>query len=317
MDMRYRILILLGISLPYIIQFFYVDYQRFIFYLINIVLGTSLYSFSALMAILTIFALINRVIKGPGSRQDSLIITTLTTPVVFPSLIMLVLLIISFRDAPSRYFGAAADLYLVGIASLVIVLPILGIIIQWSAMIKSRGSPFAHILYTMIIFSLMNFVAFSTARAETINQQLIQHGTNIVVNAIFVFQVIVANIIQSELPMAPASLNTFSSFIWTIPINTVFALSSALYIYMKLFGRHTIDKVDIDGRNLETFLNIDNLGRISITFIFAILLNFVLMFGMSTMIESVGTIIKIANLLIVSSFVSIILFVNYKWRKEI
>ena len=317
MNVRYRTLILLGISLPYIIQFYYVDYYRFIFYLVNSVIGISLYSFSALMAILTIFALLNRIRKGPGSIQDSLIITTLTTPVVFPSLIMLVLLITSFGDSPSRYFGAAANLYLVGITSLVIVLPILGIIIQWAGMIRSRGSPFSHILYTMIIFSLMNFVAFSTAAGETINQQLIQHGANIVINAIFVFQVIVANIIQSELPMAPASLNTFSSFIWADPINTIFALSSALYIYIRLFGRHTIDKVDTDGNNLETFLNMNNLGRISVTFIFAILLNFVLMFGMSTMIESVGTVIKTVNLLIVSSFVFIILFYSYQWRKEI
>ena len=318
MDVRYRSLILLGISLPYIIQFYYVDYYRFIFYLMDTVLGVSLYSFSALMAILTIFALVNRVIKGPGSLQDSLIITTLTTPVVFPSLIMLVLLITSLGDSsPSRYFGAAADLYLVGIAALVIVLPILGIIVQWIGMIRSRGSPFSHILYTMIIFSLMNFVAFSMATGETINQQLIQHGANIVINAIFVFQVIVANIIQSELPMAPASLNSFSSFIWAIPINTIFALSSALYIYIRLFGRHTIDKVSMDGNNLETFLNINNLGRISITFIFAILLNFVLIFGMSTIIESVGNVIKTVNLLIVSSFVFIILFYSYQWRKEI
>ena len=37
----------------------------------------------------------------------------------------------------------------------VVLLPILGIIIQWAGMIRSRGSPFSHILYTMIIFSLM------------------------------------------------------------------------------------------------------------------------------------------------------------------
>ena len=43
------------------------------------------------------------------------------------------------------------------------------------------------IFFLLKIFSLMNFVAFSTAAGETINQQLIQHGANIVINAIFVF----------------------------------------------------------------------------------------------------------------------------------
>ena len=153
----------------------------------------EVYSFSALMALLTIFTLINRISKGPGALQDSLIITTLTTPVVFPSLIMVVLLITSFGSLPSQYFGAAADLYLVGIASMVIVLPILGIIIQWSGMIKSRGAPFSHIIYTMIIFSLLNFVAFSSFIGEGINQQLIGHGTNIILNAIFIIQIINGN----------------------------------------------------------------------------------------------------------------------------
>tara|TARA_B110000014_G_scaffold251571_1_gene228951 strand:- start:3942 stop:4634 length:693 start_codon:yes stop_codon:yes gene_type:complete len=229
---------------------------------------------------------------------------------------MVVLLITSFGSLPSQYFGAAADLYLVGIASMVIVLPILGIIIQWSGMIKSRGTPFSHIIYTMIIFSLLNFVAFSSFIGEGINQQLIGHGTNIVLNAIFIIQVIIANIFQTDLPVA-SRLNPIQPFIGTVPVNTIFALSSALYLYMRLFGRHTIDKVETDGINTQTFLNMNNLGRISITLIFAILLNFTLILGISTIIGSVATVIKTVSLMIVSSFIIIILFYSYQWRKEL
>ncbi len=317
MDIRYKVLILFGISLPYIIQFYYVGYYNILLALISSVFGLSLYSFSTLMALLTIFTLSYRIVRGPGSLQDSLIITTLTTPVVFPSLIMLILIITSTGDLPSRYFAAAANLYLVGIAAMVIILPLLGIIVQWSGMIKSRGSPFSHILFTMIIFSLLNFVAFSSVISENINEQLISHGTNILLNGIFVVRVIIANILQTELPMAPRSLNIIQSFVWAVPVNTIFALSSALYLYLRLFGRHTIDKVNTDGSNTETFLNINNLGRISITLIFAILLNFILIFGMSTIIESVGTVIKTVNLMIVSSFVMIIGYYTYQWRNEV
>ena len=316
MDARYKLLLLLGISLPYIIQFYYVGYYRFLFSLVSSVFGANLYSFSALMALLTIFTLINRISKGPGALQDSLIITTLTTPVVFPSLIMVVLLITSFGSVPSQYFGAAADLYLVGIASMVIVLPILGIIIQWSGMIKSRGTVFSHIIYTMIIFSLLNFVAFSSFIGEGINQQLIGHGTNIILNMIFIIQIIIANIFQTDLPVA-SRLNPIQPFIGAVPVNTIFALSSELYLYMRLFGRHTIDKVETDGINAQTFLNMNNLGRISITLIFAILLNFTLILGISTIIGSVATVIKTASLMIVSSFIIIILFYSYQWRKEL
>ena len=316
MDARYKLLLLLGISLPYIIQFYYIGYYRFLFSLVSSVFGASLYSFSALMALLTIFTLINRISKGPGALQDSLIITTLTTPVVFPSLIMVVLLITSFGSLPSQYFGAAADLYLVGIASMVIVMPILGIIIQWSGVIKSRGTAFSHIIYTMIIFSLLNFVAFSSFIGEGINQQLIGHGTSIVLNAIFIIQVIIANIFQTDLPVA-SRLNPIQPFIGAVFVNTIFALSSALYLYMRLFGRHTIDKVETDGVNAQTFLNMNNLGRISITLIFAVLLNFTLILGMSTIIGSVAIVIKAASLMIVSSFIIIILFYSYQWRKEI
>ena len=74
MDARYKLLLLLGISLPYIIQFYYVGYYRFLFSLVSSVFGANLYSFSALMALLTIFTLTNRISKGPGALQDSLII---------------------------------------------------------------------------------------------------------------------------------------------------------------------------------------------------------------------------------------------------
>ena len=176
-------------------------------------------------------------------------------------------------------------------------------------MIKSRGTVFSHIIYTMIIFSLLNFVAFSSFIGEGINQQLIGHGTNIVLNAIFIIQVIIANIFQTDLPVA-SRLNPIQPFIGTVPVNTIFALSSALYLYMRLFGRHTIDKVETDGINAQTFLNMNNLGRISITLIFAILLNF-------TIIGSVATVIKTVSLMIVSSFIIIILFYSYQWRKEL
>ena len=108
--------------------------------------------------ILSSFALIYRVTKGPGGIQDSMIITTLTTPVVFPSLIMILLILSEFGEVPGRYFGSAVELYLAGIASLFIVLPILGIISHWYNLIKVRGSPISHILYTLVILSILNFI---------------------------------------------------------------------------------------------------------------------------------------------------------------
>lgn len=312
--MRYKLILFIGISLPYIIQFYSVGYHRFLFSLFSIIFSSNVYSFSVLMSIAAIFAIVYRLSRGPGSLQDSLIITTLTTPVVFPSLIMLFLLIFSIGEMPSQYLGSASNLYLVGIAAMLIVSPLLGVILHWFAMIKAQGSPIGHILYTMIILSLVNFVFFSSVSVDNINEQLIGHGTNIILNGIFIIKTIISNILQSEMPTVPSNLGNFQPNVNLIYSNTIFGISAALYLYFRLFKDHTLNKLNIDGFETKTFLNIDNIGKISITLILAILLNFVLILGFSTVFQSINLILKASILMLMSTFVITIIFYSYQGR---
>jgi len=313
----YVILLSIGISIPYLVQFYSTEYHKLIFSLITNIFAFELYSFSVFMAIVSTFALIYRLTKGPGAIQDSMIITTLTTPVVFPSLIMILLILAEFGEVPGRYFGSAVELYLAGIASLFIVLPILGIISHWYNLIKVRGSPISHILYTLVILSILNFIVISNPIESTSNEQLVEHGGNMIVNGIFVLQMLIANIIQSEIPIAPTNLGGgLQTSNWII-INTIYGISSALYIYFRLFRGHTIDKIDIDGPWTKTFFNIENLGKIGLTLILAILLNFVFILGFSTIFQSISTIIKASALALMSIFIVVIIANIFEWRKGI
>ena len=205
-------LILLGLSFPYIIQFIVYDYHKFVILVLKNILSGNLSSISSLMAFSAIIAYAFRIKQGPGSLQDSLIITTVTMPVVFPSLIMIGIIISQSGQISSEYFRAASDLYLIGIASLVIAIPFIGIINQWYNGLNSRGSPFSQIIATMIIFSIINFVFISANFSEEItltSEQLKIQGINIILDGIFALQLILNNILQTGSPVIPQNIIDF------------------------------------------------------------------------------------------------------------
>ena len=90
-----------------------------------------------------------------------------------------------------------------------------------------------------------------------------------------------------------------------------------MYIYFRLFRGHTIDKIDIDGPWTKTFFNVENLGKIGLTLILAILLNFVFILGFSTIFQSISTIIKASALALMSFFIVVIVANIFEWRKGI
>lgn len=289
--------ILLGLSFPYIIQFIIYDYQMFVILVLKNIISGNLSSISSFMAFAAIIAYAFRIKQGPGSLQDSLIVTTLTMPVVFPSLVMIGIIISQGGQISSEYFRAASDLYLVGITSLVIALPFIGIINQWYNGLKSRGSPFSQIVATMIIFSLINFVFISASFSEEItlaSEQLKIHGVNIILDGIFALQLVLNNILQTGNPVIPQNITAnVRPYFSPIIGGTVFGISSAFYLYFRLYRKYSEDEKSINSLTKKSpLLKLDNLGHISRIIMVGIIINFIIIIGASFFIEAMDLILK-------------------------
>ena len=99
------ILLCIGMASPYISIMIIAQYQNILLLLINVLRDGQLHSLSAFMSLSSIVAYIYRLRSGSGALQDSLIITTLTLPVVLPSLLMVGLLITPTGQEMPIYFG--------------------------------------------------------------------------------------------------------------------------------------------------------------------------------------------------------------------
>jgi hypothetical protein len=267
----------------------------------------NLSSISSFMAFTAIIAYGFRIKRGPGSLQDSLIITTLTMPVVFPSLIMIGIIVSQGGQISSEYFKSASDLYLIGISSLVITIPFIGIINQWYNGLNSRGSPFSQIVATMIIFSVINFVFISANFSEeTIlaSERLQVQGVNIILNGIFALQLVSSNILQSASPLIPQNITAnVRPYFSPVIGGTIFGISSAFYLYLRLYRKYSEDEKSINSLSKKIpLLKLDSLGHISRIIIIGIIINFIIIIGASLFIETMELILKATVLFLMFLF---------------
>lgn len=300
-------LILLGLSFPYITQFIIYEYHNFVILVLKNMIAGNLSSISSFMAFAAIIAYGFRIKRGPGSLQDSLIITTLTMPVVFPSLIMIGIIVSQGGQISSEYFKSASDLYLIGISSLVITIPFIGIINQWYNGLNSRGSPFSQIVATMIIFSVINFVFISANFSEEIilaSERLQVQGVNIILNGIFALQLVSSNILQSASPLIPQNITAnVRPYFSPVIGGTIFGISSAFYLYLRLYRKYSEDEKSINSLSKKIpLLKLDSLGHISRIIIIGIIINFIIIIGASLFIETMELILKATVLFLMFLF---------------
>jgi hypothetical protein len=227
-------------ALPYLSLIVLSNYFGYLGLVVNTLLEGRLHSISTLMAIGSIFAYVVRVSKGSGALQDGLIILTLTVPVVLPSLLMVGLLLSPFQDQLPKYFSAAADLYLIGIASLAIVLPLLGVVNHASVIFMQKGSAAGAVLMTMVNYGLVAFVGLAGSgpiSAGLSSKALQIIGARILVDSFFTLQSILSSVLGIPLATGtPKSAPWLASpdRIWTA---TLFAMASAVYFYYRLYHK--------------------------------------------------------------------------------
>ena len=235
------IVLFAAMALPYLSIIAVSDYLSYILLVVRTLAEFNLHSISALMALGSVLAYVFRVSRGSGALQDSLIIATLTVPVVLPSLLMVGLLLTPIQEQLPAYFSSAAELYLVGIASLAIVLPLLSIVNQASIMFLNKGSAASAVLMTMVNYGLVAFVG--VAGSEPLppggpSKGLQAMGARILVDSFTSIQSILSNI----LGLGQLTGSSLRSVPWLaspdrILTATVFAVASAIYFYYRLYQK--------------------------------------------------------------------------------
>lgn len=235
------VILFIAIALPYLSLIIVSEYLTYVWLVVRTLLEFRLHSISALMALGSIFAYVLRVQRGSGALQDSLIIATLTVPVVLPSLLMVGLLLTPMQEQLPAYFSSAADLYLVGIASLSIVLPLLAIVNQGSIIFMNKGSAAGAVLMTMINYGLVAFVGVAGSEplpSGAPSRGLQVMGARILVDSFVALQSILANVLGIEqiatTPLRGAPWLASPDRIWNA---SVFAIASAVYFYYRLYQK--------------------------------------------------------------------------------
>ncbi|MCS4538344.1 MAG: hypothetical protein HYY67_05755 [Thaumarchaeota archaeon] len=236
-------LVLIGLfaamALPYLSLIVVSDYFSYVWLVVKMLAEVRLHSISALMALASVAAYIFRVSRGSGAVQDSSIIATLTIPVVLPSLLMVGLLLTPMQEQLPAYFSSAADLYLVGIASLSIVLPLLCIVNQASIMFLNKGSAASAVLMTMVCYGLVAFVGVvgsGQLPPEGSSKGLQVMGARILVDFYAFIQLMLSNILGFEqLTASPVGSVPWLASPDRILTATIFALASAIYFYYRLY----------------------------------------------------------------------------------
>lgn len=226
-------------ALPYLSLIVVSDYFSYVWLVVKMLAEVRLHSISALMALASVAAYIFRVSRGSGAVQDSSIIATLTIPVVLPSLLMVGLLLTPMQEQLPAYFSSAADLYLVGIASLSIVLPLLCIVNQASIMFLNKGSAASAVLMTMVCYGLVAFVGVvgsGQLPPEGSSKGLQVMGARILVDFYAFIQLMLSNILGFEqLTASPVGSVPWLASPDRILTATIFALASAIYFYYRLY----------------------------------------------------------------------------------
>ena len=287
------ILLFGGMASPYLFILITGQYQNSIFLLLRSIIAVNLNSISAFMAVAGVGAYVYRIKAGSGAAQDSFLIATLTIPVVLPSLLMVGLLLSPVGNRLPLYFGAAADLYLAGIASLAIVIPIIAIVSHASSIIRGKGTPAGAVLMTMVIYGLVAFVLSTVTSPSGIvstGRVLEEAGTRVLLQTLFIVQFVIANILETTIPVPPSevaltqSLQLGASRIYT---GTIFALSAALFIYYRLFRRHSEDDVSLEQSvRRSSRLRFSNLTSIGFSILLAVALDIGLIVGISLLTGS-------------------------------
>ncbi|MBM3898146.1 MAG: hypothetical protein FJ358_06465 [Thaumarchaeota archaeon] len=238
-------LVLIGLfaamALPYLSLIIVSNYFSYIWLVVRTLGEVKLHSISALMALASVAAYTFRISRGSGAVQDSSIIATLTVPVVLPSLLMVGLLLTPMQEQLPAYFSSAADLYLVGIASLSIVLPLLSIINQASIMFLNKGSAASAVLMTMINYGLIAFVG--VVGSEPLPPEGPSKGLQVMGARILVdFYAFMQFLISSLLGLEQITSSPLGSVPWLASPDrilnaTIFAIASAVYFYYRLYQK--------------------------------------------------------------------------------
>ena len=241
--MRYSpvlIVLFVAMALPYLSLIVVSNYLSFVWLVVRTLAELRLHSISALMALGSVLAYVFRVSRGSGGLQDSLIIATLTVPVVLPSLLMVGLLLTPMQEQLPAYFASAADLYLVGIASLAIILPLLSIVNQASIMFLNKGSAASAVLMTMVNYGLVAFVGVSGSESLQPggpSKGLQTVGARILVDSFAALQSILSNILGLEQLTSPLRGAPWLASPDRILSATIFAVASAIYFYYRLYQK--------------------------------------------------------------------------------
>jgi len=278
---------------PYLLILITGQYQNSIFILLRSIIEINFNSISAFMALAGVGAYVYRIRVGSGAVQDSFLIATLTVPVVLPSLLMVGLLLSPVGNRLPLYFGAAADLYLAGIASLAIVIPIIAIVSHGSSIIRGKGTPAGAVLMTMVIYGLVAFVlstVISPAGIVSTGRVLEEAGTRVLLQTLFIVQFVIANILETPIPVSPVELSMTQSLqlgTGRIYTGTIFALSAALFLYYRLFRRHSEDDVSLEQSvKRSSRMRFSNLKSVGFSILLAVALDIGLIVGISQLTGS-------------------------------
>ncbi len=287
------ILLFGGMASPYLLILITGQYQNSIFILLRSIIEINFNSISAFMALAGVGAYVYRIRVGSGAVQDSFLIATLTVPVVLPSLLMVGLLLSPVGNRLPLYFGAAADLYLAGIASLAIVIPIIAIVSHGSSIIRGKGTPAGAVLMTMVIYGLVAFVlstVISPAGIVSTGRVLEEAGTRVLLQTLFIVQFVIANILETPIPVSPVELSMTQSLqlgTGRIYTGTIFALSAALFLYYRLFRRHSEEDVSLEQSvKRSSRMRLSNLKSVGFSILLAVALDIGLIVGISQLTGS-------------------------------
>ncbi len=287
------ILLFGGMASPYLLILITGQYQNSIFILLRSIIEINFNSISAFMALAGVGAYVYRIRVGSGAVQDSFLIATLTVPVVLPSLLMVGLLLSPVGNRLPLYFGAAADLYLAGIASLAIVIPIIAIVSHGSSIIRGKGTPAGAVLMTMVIYGLVAFVlstVISPAGIVSTGRVLEEAGTRVLLQTLFIVQFVIANILETPIPVPPVELGMTQSLqlgTGRIYTGTIFALSAALFLYYRLFRRHSEEDVSLEQSvKRSSRMRFSNLKSVGFSILLAVALDIGLIVGISQLTGS-------------------------------
>jgi len=289
----FAILLFGGMASPYLLILITGQYQNSIFILLRSIIEINFNSISAFMALAGVGAYVYRIRVGSGAVQDSFLIATLTVPVVLPSLLMVGLLLSPVGNSLPLYFGAAADLYLAGIASLAIVIPIIAIVSHGSSIIRGKGTPAGAVLMTMVIYGLVAFVlstVISPAGIVSTGRVLEEAGTRVLLQTLFIVRFVIANILETPIPLPPVELGMTQSLqlgTGRIYTGTIFALSAALFLYYRLFRRHSEEDVSLEQSvKRSSRMRLSNLKSVGFSILLAVALDIGLIVGISQLTGS-------------------------------